>query len=266
MKITVQQRNNQMVEMRRKGLTLEEIGQHFGVTRERARQIIKEIDPSLVAREVGKIKRKVKADKIAEDRNAIRAKIYADWANLSHLTLEEISSKLKISEEAIKDAISKTRRAILQGNEHRDNANLQQFTDAQIKKALRDAEAMAKPLTAKKYAHLVHEGLINGPSVPRLTQRFGGWIAACEFAKVLPGKAIRTYSKEWSKRRLFEILVEFLSDPTATSDSYQAFDDWLRVQPENYPSAQTVRNNLGAWRVIKADALRRVARTKPSKP
>lgn len=262
MKLTIQQRNSQMVEMRRKGKTLEEIGQHFHLTRERARQIIKEIDPSLVAREVRLIQRKVKAVKVAEGRNAIRSKIYGDWANLSHLTLAEISVNLNISEEAIKDAISKTRLAILRGNEKRDNANLQQFSDAQIKKALRDAEALAKPLTAKKYSQLVHDGKINGPSVPRLHQRFGGWIAACRFARVQPGNAIRTYSREWSEERLFEILIEFLSDPSATSDSYQAFDDWLRVQPGNYPSAQTVRNTLGAWRIIKADALQRLQRTK----
>ena len=265
MKLTVQQRNNQMVEMRRQGKTLEGIGQHFNLTRERVRQIVKEIDPSLVALEVRVIKRNVKAVKVAEGRNAIRTRIYGDWANLSHLTLAEISAKLKISEEAIKDAISKTRQAILLGNEQRDNAKLQQFSDAQIKKALRDAESLAKPLTAKKYSQLLKAGKIDGPSVPRLHQRFGGWVAACRFARVQPGTAIRTYSREWSEERLFEILVEFLSDPAATSDSYQAFDKWLRDQPDNYPSAQTVRNNLGPWRVIKADALRRVARIKQSK-
>jgi Sigma-70, region 4 len=265
MKITIQQRNSQMVEMRRKGQTLEEIGLHFGVTRERARQIIKDINPTLVAREVGKIKRKVKAAKVAEGRNAIRAKLDGDWDNLSHLTLAEISTKLRISQVAIKDAITKKRLAILQGNEHRDNANLQQFTDAEIKKALRDAEALVKPLTAARYTGLLKAGKISGPTVARLHQRFGSWIAACEFARVRAGKAMRTYSREWSNQRLFEILVEFLSDPSAKSDTYDAFADWLRVQPGNYPSAQTVRNNLGAWRIIKADALHRLPRTKHSK-
>ena len=257
MKLTVQQRNHEMVERRRRGQTLEEIGQHFGLTRERVRQIIKEIDPTLVAREVGKIKRKIRADEVYDIKNKIRKQIYGqEWDSLSHLTVGEISIKLKISEAAIKDALSKTRLAILDGNEVRDNANLQQFTDAQIKKALRDASSFGTPVTAKKYAALLKSGKIQGPSVPRLHQRFGGWIAACEFAKVQPGQALRSYSREWSNKKLFEILVEFLLDPKAESDTYASFDKWLRTK-NGYPSAQTVRNNLGDWRVIKADALRR---------
>jgi hypothetical protein len=257
MKLTIQQRNAEMVDRRRKGQTLDEIGQHFGLTRERVRQIIKGIDPTLVAREVGKIKRKVRAEKVSLARNEIRRRIYGQWDLISHLTVTEIGIKLEISEAAIKDALSKTRLAILEGNEVRDNANLQQFTDAQIKKALRDAAMFGTPLTAKKYAALLQSGKIHGPSVPRLVQRFGGWIAACEFAKVQPGQAPRSYSREWSNKKLFEILVEFLKDPIAESDSYAAFDKWLRTK-EGYPSAQTVRNNLGDWRVIKADALRRL--------
>jgi predicted DNA-binding protein YlxM (UPF0122 family) len=257
MKLTIQQRNNEMVARRRRGQTLEEIGEHFGLTRERARQIIKEIDPTLVAREVGKIKRKVRAEKVASGRNEIRKRIYGDWDSISHLTVSEISIKFKITEVAIKDAISKTRLAILEGNEVRDNANLQQFTDAQIKKALRDAASFGTPLTAKKYSTLLKARKIEGPSLPRLVQRFGGWVSACEFAKVQPGQALRSYSREWSNKKLFEILVEFLVDPNAESDSYAAFDKWLRTK-DGYPSAQTVRNNLGDWRVIKADALRRL--------
>jgi hypothetical protein len=246
-----------MVERRRRGQTLDEIGQHFGLTRERVRQIIKEIDPTLVAREVGKIKRKVRAEKVNNSRNEIRRQIYTGWDSLSHLTVAEISVRLEINEAAIKDALSKTRLAILEGNEVRDNSNMQQFTDAQIKKALRDAALFGTPLTAKKYAALLKSGKIQGPSAPRLVQRFGGWIAACEFAKVQPGQAPRTYSREWSNKKLFEILVEFLKDPNVESDSYASFDKWLRTK-HSYPSAQTVRNNLGDWRVIKADALRRL--------
>ena len=257
MKLTVQQRNHEMVARRRRGQTLDEIGQYFGLTRERVRQIIKGIDPTLVAREVGKIKRKVRAEKVSLARNEIRRKIYGQWDSISHLTVAEIGIKLEISEVAIKDALSRTRLAILEGNEVRDNANMQQFTDAQIKKALRDAATLGTPLTAKKYASLLKSGQIQGPSAPRLVQRFGGWIAACEFAKVQPGQAPRSYSREWSNKKLFEILVEFLKDPNAESDSYAAFDKWLRNK-EGYPSAQTVRNNLGDWRVIKADALRRL--------
>jgi hypothetical protein len=98
MKLTIQQRNNEMVARRRRGQTLEEIGEHFGLTRERARQIIKEIDPTLVAREVGKIKRKVRAEKVASGRNEIRKRIYGDWDSISHLTVSEMSIKLKITE------------------------------------------------------------------------------------------------------------------------------------------------------------------------
>lgn len=257
MKLTIQQRNAEMVERRRRGQTLEQIGQHFGLTRERVRQIIKDIDPTLVAREVSKIKRKVRDAKVTEGRNSIRKRIYGEWDSLSHLTIAQIGVKLDIPQVAIKDALSKTRLAILEGNEVRDNSNLQQFSDAQIKKALRDAAEYGTPLTAKNYVALLKVGRIQGPSLPRLTQRFGSWVAACEFARVQPGKAIRTYSREWSNKKLFEILVEFLADPKAESDSYDAFDKWLRTK-DGYPSAQTVRNNLGDWRVIKADALRRL--------
>lgn len=257
MRLTIQQRNAEMVARRRRGQTLEKIGQRYGLSRERARQIIKEIDPSLVAREVGKIKRKARAEKVVNIRNDVRKRIYGEWDSLSHLTVAEISIRLNISEAVIKDSLSRTRIAILEGNEVRDNANLQQFTDAQIKKALRDAASFGTPLTAKNYASLLKAGKFQGPSVPRLLQRFGGWIAACEFARVQPGKAVRSYSREWSNKKLFEILVEFLLDPKAESDTYASFDKWLRTKNE-YPSAQTVRNNLGDWRVIKADALRRL--------
>jgi len=262
MKLTVQQRNNEMVDRRRKGQTLDEIGKHFGLTRERVRQIVKEIDPELVREKVGKIKRRVKAARIEESRDEIRRKIYVDWENLSLLTIAQISKELGINQDSIKDALSKKRFAILKGNEKPLVSKLQQFSDAEIKKALRDASLFHSPITAKKYSQLLKSGKIYGPTVARLNQRFGSWSGACDFARVTPGKAVRSYSREWSNQRLFEIVVEFLSDPTVASDSFQSFDAWLKGRP-GYPSGQTVRNNLGSWRVLKADALRKVR--KPSR-
>lgn len=127
------------------------------------------------------------------------------------------------------------------------------FSDEDIKEALlRGAELAGEPLTVAGY-ELVRDQF-GGLSPTRVIQRFTSWAMACEFAEVRHGKPRRAeYKRRWTDAEMLEWAVVYF-DSEGCQGTYKDFSRWAANTPEA-PSAQTVRNRLGSWTIVKRAAL-----------
>lgn len=129
------------------------------------------------------------------------------------------------------------------------------WTDEDICETLRQASIYEFPLSATAYSELLQVGQIDGPSVPRIWQRFGSWTTACAAAGVVAREAPnREYTSRWSDEELLQLVRGYLMDPNAPSSAHR-FDEWKRANAPDGPSAQTLRNRFGSWNEVKRRAL-----------
>jgi hypothetical protein len=141
----------------------------------------------------------------------------------------------------------------------REGEYSQVYSDEDVFAALRRAWDLAKSnsvaLSYDKYRELVGSGQIDGPSAPRILQRFGTWIAAAGLAGVPTGtRPNRTYESAWTDEEILKHVANYLDDPT-TSGSFAGWDVWKKVNAPSAPSGPTLRNRIGSWSQIKRRAL-----------
>ena len=241
----------QMIELRRSGRTLDEIGKEFGVTRERIRQLLKKHGGPDAA-EV----RRIQAER-AEAAALTRANVVGDavrrvLGGSGPVTVEDVATRTEIDSAEVARFWPK------------DLAHLRlwatgkhepRWSDDEILDALREAAVYEFPLTTNAYADLLAVGQVNGPSMPRIWQRFGSWTAACEAAGVVAGQTMRDhYQSKWSDDDLVQIVRRYLLDPDVPNSAYR-FDQWKREVLPDGPSFQTIRNRFGSWTEAKQRAL-----------
>jgi hypothetical protein len=135
----------------------------------------------------------------------------------------------------------------------------QVYSDEDIFTALRRSWDVVKSsstgLSYDKYRELVGSGQIDGPSAPRILQRFGTWIAAAGLAGVPTGtRPNRTYESTWTDSEILTYVARYLGDP-ATSGSFAGWDAWKKGNAPSAPSGPTLRNRIGSWSDIKRRAL-----------
>lgn len=241
----------EMIERRWRGLTLDEIGAEFGVTRERVRQLLK--------KHRGPSADEIRDLRAAEARSAQRARAEAASGTIRG-TLDG-RGPMTVAEMADATGLDASE---VSKNWPEDLAHLRlwgagqgesRWTDGDICEALREAAVYEFPLTTTAYSELLQVGQINGPSVPRIGQRFGSWTAACAAAGVVAGDPWnREYESKWSDEDLLQIARAYLIDPNAASSAHR-FDEWKRENAPDGPSAQTLRNRFGSWTEVKRRAL-----------
>ena len=241
----------EMIERRWRGNTLDEIGEAFGVTRERVRQLLKKYGgPS--ATEVRDLRA---AEAAAAQRNhdaAVAKQIRDALADRGPMTLAEVTEITSADPGDISkcwpEDLSHLRLWGAGQGESR-------WSDDDILAALLEASVYEFPLTTTAYSELLQVGQIEGPSVPRIGQRFGTWSAACAAAGVVAGDPWnRDYESRWSDDDLLQIAQAYLLDPGAPSSAHR-FDEWKREHAPDGPSAQTLRNRFGSWTEVKRRAL-----------
>lgn len=240
----VQQRADEMCRMRAEGESLQVIGQRFGVTRERARQIIRDVGGPTLA--------DVQAQRERE-REAERVRLGHDIRDFLHgvpgFTAEEVATALGISAAQVRWALGDDAGRLLV----RPGVSREAATRAELVDDLRRAAALIEgPLTTGAYNEVRHQ--VGGRSVARLTQVFGYWSAACAAAGVHCGEARRGgYARAWTPDVMVDHARDYLLRP-GSEGTFEGFTRRLRATP-GAPSAMTVRNVLGSWSRIKTLAL-----------
>lgn len=235
-----------MIRARLDGATYEEIGARFGVTRERARQIVNENHGPSTA--------EVRASRAAREtlrREGVQSEIREALEVMGPLSVPEMSELLDRSETEVKRLWP----ADLKGLRIRQGKSEQAWSDVEILLAIQRASIYEFPLTANSYRELVAVGQVRGPSLPRVGQRFGSWAAACEAAGVEHGQAWRdNYQSQWTDDELLGFVREY-SSVSKASFSVQGYSSWRSAECPSAPSGMTLRNRFGSWTEIKRRAL-----------
>lgn len=241
-----------MMELRRSGRTLDEIGKQFGLTRERVRQLLRKHggpdSASVRQAQIERVQSQEQADVMSVS-TAIRDLL----GDMTPRSVAEVATRIGIeSVEVARCWPEDLGHLRLWGASAAEN----RWSDQEIMDALRAAAVYEYPLTANAYSALLAVGQITGPSVPRIGQRYGSWTGACEAAGVEPGRTVRSdYQSKWSDQDIANIVRQYLLDPSAPNSAHR-FDEWRRENVPDGPSFQTVRNRFGTWTATKRRALK----------
>ena len=275
-------RIQEMIQMRSAGATLEQIGDKFGITRERVRQLLitklgKDEAKRLEANgREGKVHQdyhrlfefiendsvefplnhdlSVMLDQLVSDRRMTAEGYRRPWAALVEEWLCENPGIYPEEFEAL-TGISPRAGSSLAPNAFarfclRENSWTVGYSDEQLLNSLRVAATFEFPLSAKKFDDLASVGEIDAPTSQTVMNRFGSWNVACRKAGI-EGHQPWTdeYERQWSENDIWSIVQDFLllDDHRA---SITDFDLWLQNQ-EGLPSAARVRQILGKWTDIK---------------
>lgn len=241
----------EMIARRWRGLTLDEIGVEFGITRERVRQLLKKHGgPSteevreLRAAEAQAAKRDHEQTVVSVIRETLDGRGPMTVAEVVEATGAEAGYVLKFWPQEL---------AHLRLHSTGSHGNL--WSDDSGLDAIREAALYEFPLTTNAYADLLAQGQVKGPSMPRILQLYGSWTAACEAAGVVAGQTMRPhYESRWSDDDLLQVARQYLLDPDSPNSAHR-FDEWKRASAPDGPSFQTLRNRFGSWTNLKRRAL-----------
>jgi len=241
----------EMIERRWQGLTLDEIGAEFGVTRERVRQLLKKHGgPTAV--EIRELRASEARSAQRAHEEAIAGAIRGVLDARGPMTVAEMTEATNLDAGDVSKCWPKELGHL---RLHSSGTYESRWSDEEILDAIRDAALYEFPLTTSAYAELLSQGQITGPSTPRISQRFGSWTAACDAAGVVAGQTMRShYESRWSDDDLLRIVRQYLLDLEAPS-SAAGFDEWKRTCAPDGPSFQTLRNRFGSWTEVKRRAL-----------
>lgn len=241
-------RDQMMCDLRGKGLSLDEIGLQFDLTRERVRQIIEEAGgPS--ASDVREMKARDSASRIQQ----LQEKISKEVLSNPGLTISEIGERCSLSVSDVRKYLPANLKKLTipsHSVEHESSNSQQKWTDAEILKSLELAQTYVFPVTTSNYAELVRVGEVQGPSVPLIHNRFGGWAAACQKAGVEHGPTHREYNRTWTDDDLLRFVGLYLIEPNSDG-TFRGYEQWRLNDCDDAPSGALLRIRIGSWTFIK---------------
>jgi hypothetical protein len=233
-------RDFEILSRRFRGETLDAIGEKFGLTRERARQII----TARSGREFNKYKlliaaneKSLKDNEVQRICSFISARPGVDW--------EEVLEHFPNTKLHKKDLPTKTAK-IVRTLRKSALAGERLWTESEVLKAIAEAGTYYFPLGKTNYDFLLSKGAIKGPSSSSIMVRFRSWSNACELAGVECFTPKTHYSKSWSDNELIQFVVAFiLSDSDSTSMGQ--YDLWRLSQVNETPSSALIRITFDGW-------------------
>ena len=247
-------------ESRVNGETLAQIGNRFGVTRERIRQIVEKAfsrissNHNFEGKSISMVLNQRKKSQQEQNNEAFESSIrnllntnpgikYLELADLlnsdvtilrSHISYQ--ASKFVYQEQAVQFPDP-------------------QFSDEFILNAMKMAAAIRSPLSAPMYENLVERGLVKGPRSQIIAKRFGTWSNACINAGVMFVHSLRgEYTRTWSEEEVLEYLVSFLKNKEF-GIGVISYEDWRAIYGKDAPSSPHIRNLFGTWINAKNSAL-----------
>jgi DNA-binding transcriptional MerR regulator len=235
-----------IVALRQQGLTLKEIGQILGVSRERVRQI-------LVARGGPS------SDEVAiakQNRSHLRSEVIQKQVQMlmdqGIFQMSLIEASLNLPRYQIRSAIGPDLAAKIVRTSHQKKI----WTDERIMHSIRQASDGVSMLSTKHYADALRSGKISGPTLAIIFHRYGSWKSACDLAGVKCRDVIGR-PKATSKVRAIADLSAFLEQVTG-SITASKYEKW--AAPNKKVSLGTLRNLFGSWAnaVITARTFRRL--------
>ena len=245
----ISERDKRILELRRSGKTLEEIGQDVGVTRERVRQIVSKLAP----KEVFPTPKKVRDAEKNSSRKEISREISIRWSNYKHFTIEDLAKEFSLTTSEILGLLNRVQITYLKANKKSHVPQI--WTSDECLRVLREAATFAFPLTILEYRKLVDSNTIEGPTTAIFNARFGSWTAACAAAGVETGSALREYDSSWSDAEILLEVRRFMWETREVGWSPENYEKWRQSQDAAIPSFALIRMRLGAWSQVRVMAL-----------
>lgn len=246
-------RDLRIIELRKAGKTLDEIGKEVSLTRERVRQILKKYAPEIIFTEMREQKDLENLQKIDERNREIHELISKNWREYKFLKFADLANIFNIPEWRLRRCLSSIHYVYLQANEERKVAQL--WSDDNCLESLRKAATFAFPITVSRYRKLLESGEVVGPTPALLWQRFGSWTQACELAGVEYGEALREYNRIWNDTELITFVRKFMHQRLDGKWSLEKYEEWRRFPAVEGPSMASLRLRLGSWSEIRVLAL-----------
>ena len=230
-----------MARLYRDGYTLKEIGQQFGISRQRVQQLL---DAHGVKR---RPPRAVLHRERAERQGAEIVARFRATADVGR-----VASELGLPRRAVLEVL---RERLHRPELYRPKPSIKQFTDEEIVACLRAAaQAFDGTLTGADYAAIAAgRRLPDGrrwPSRPTVDYRFGGWLSATAAAGVRPGRRraggpSRRFTPERCRAAVREA-AKALGHPPSSVE----YEHFARTRCGALPGVRTVQKNLGPWREV----------------
>lgn len=228
------------------GLTLDEIGERFGITRERVRQLINEFNDQTVPQ----IIRQRRAEELAR----AQARWAADTEQVQAWSQANPGSPVEDVARLIGRTATEVGR-MLGGRRnlhtHSRTGNLQKWTDEQLLGYVRRYHAETGRTDGPGFDEWSRRQ--DGPSKQSFMFRFRRWNTALTKAGVAVAKP-RLHQARYEKNDLWSALVEYLGQDR---DDYtlRGYEDWAKSRP-GVPSGALLRIRLGeAWVAVRNKAL-----------
>lgn len=249
-RIVVEDRSKAVLVLRSRGLTLQEVGDIFGISRERVRQIEDRADPM--------------GTKVAELRNdRLREFAYASVDLINEVARENPGMRVNdlaraVSERLPRDIwVTEDQVRIVLGPEALKRRHVdvwdgrdipKKYTDDEVLESLRTAFRVSeKPHLSINYYRKYEVGQ-DVPSSAHVIQRFGTWNEACKRAGIPHGDTNLTYTRRWTPDVCVAAVARFINEVDG-NPSAGKYDEWSRGI-EDVPSMATVRNRCGKWNEI----------------
>jgi len=265
-------RNLNVLAYRASGLTLDEIGKIYAVSRERIRQILERIilkvsqNIDLTVENLNslletRLAANKSAHKIAEIKTQLeiefKARLLVD--KKPGIKIEELTRLIGVSEKLLNSVLHKQTKKFIY-SEQNLNANKSNYSDEDILEALRMTKNYMSPITRTLYDDLVEKGLVNGPGSQTVMKRFRTWNKACEAANIAYTDSARDiYESLWTREEMLSAVIDFLKNPMY-GEAVQSYDQWRIRSSSNAPSGTHIRNTFNTWMNAKNEALEKMVR------
>ena len=263
-------RDAEILELRLQGLTLREIADTFGLTRERVRQIcLREARANGEEESIGGVRRSRRAAKQAEveaEHERLRRLWTVALLERPGLSADELLEKMppNLDGEVMPRRIVAVciKRFIRMEPRVSEDSLSKDEIKSNLIEALRLAATFEVPLSRATFDHLVMIGEIHTPLSQTVQLTFGSWSKACAAAGIECNSPARSvYDRQWSKREILEVIMDFTLDHKADT-TFAGYESWRKLKSSPVaPSSALVRQRLGAWSGVMNMALDEIAKS-----
>jgi transposase-like protein len=234
-------RNEEIAARYLAGATLQTIGDEFGLTRERVRQVL--------------ARQGVTRRTVSEHTNAIRESALATYGPLLDAAFNETRSisqvvtrfQGQLPARWVREYLAPRRTEVILRN-----PGTSRWADEDMLACLRLAAAESPTLSIRTYRRWREDNLINGTRPPNhsvISWRFGSWSAAVIAAGLHEPPVNRRYTRRWSDADTSRVVATYVAETLARDErpTFIGYDTWSRVSKDR-PSGAYVRHLTGkSW-------------------